>query len=86
MELKSVEESYKLANPEKIEPDIGNNEQDGSGFAGGDRLNEERLQAIKDQMAAQGIQLTNDDLDGLRSYLATEQQWQEVYRRLAESR
>lgn len=85
MELKSVEESYKLANPEKREPDIGQSEQDRSGVSGSDRLNEERLQAIKDQMAAQGIRLTNDDLDGLRSYLATEQQWQEVYRRLAES-
>ena len=82
MELKSVEESYKLANPEKGEPDLGHNGQDGSGS---DRLLEERLQAIEDQMAAQGVRLTNEDIDGLRSYLATEQQWQEVYRRLAES-
>ena len=85
METKSVEQLSKPAKPEQREqrePDIG---QNGAGLYEGDRPLEERLQAIEEQMATQGVQLTNEDLDGLRSYLATEKQWEEVYRRLAES-
>ncbi|MEC5032394.1 MAG: hypothetical protein SAL07_21055 [Oscillatoria sp. PMC 1051.18] len=46
---------------------------------------QERLYLIKEKMANLGIKLTADDFEGLRFYLATEKQWEEVYRRLAES-
>ncbi|WP_263986778.1 hypothetical protein [Dendronalium phyllosphericum] len=36
-------------------------------------------------MADKSINLTIDDLDGLRAYLSSEQKWEERYRRLADS-
>lgn len=45
----------------------------------------DRLKQIIEKMARQGINLTAEDIEGLQSYLASEQQWKEVYRRLANS-
>ena len=46
---------------------------------------EERIQDLQDTMTEKGVNLTAEDLEGLRSYLVTKPQWEEVYRRLANS-
>lgn len=46
---------------------------------------EERIQDLQDKMTDKGVNLTAEDLEGLRSYLVTKPQWEEVYRRLANS-
>ena len=46
---------------------------------------EERMQVIKDAMADRGLFLSAEDIEGFQAYLATEQKWEEVYRRLAHS-
>lgn len=46
---------------------------------------EERTQVIKDAMADRGINLTSEDIEVIRVYLASKPKWEEVYRRLADS-
>lgn len=45
----------------------------------------DRIQIIKEEMVSNGINLTAEDLEGLKSYLATKKKWEQVYRRLADS-
>lgn len=42
-------------------------------------------QTLKAQMAAQGVHLSDRDLEVLQAYLASEPQWETVYRRLADA-
>ncbi|MBW4557773.1 MAG: hypothetical protein KME59_17915 [Trichormus sp. ATA11-4-KO1] len=72
MEPKQAEDLSKLDEPEASKAD------DALGMR-------YRIQQIKNKMADQGITLTAEDLDGLQSYLVSEQKWEEVYCRLADS-
>lgn len=42
-------------------------------------------QTLRTQMAAQGVNLSDRDLEVLQAYLTTEQQWEPLYRRLADA-
>jgi len=42
-------------------------------------------QMLKAQLAKQGVSLSDRDLEVLQAYLDTEQQWEPVYRRLADA-
>ncbi|NET88524.1 MAG: hypothetical protein F6K45_10595 [Kamptonema sp. SIO1D9] len=77
MESRSRED-FPLSDSEKM-----TNEEDLMNLSG--ENTQERIYLIKEKMANLGIKLTADDFEGLRVYLATEKQWEEVYRRLAES-
>lgn len=43
------------------------------------------LQTLKAQMAEQGVNLSDRDLEVLQTYLASEQQWAGLYCRLADA-
>lgn len=75
-------QAEKLSNPDRVAPQ---SEPQEPRLSSGDRNVEERIQKIKEEMADRGINLTNEDIEGLRSYLTTKPQWEEVYRRLADS-
>lgn len=75
-------QAEKLSNPGQLAPQSGQQEP---WLSSGDRNVEERIHKIKDAMADKGINLTAEDIEGLRSYLTTKRHWEEVYRRLADS-
>ena len=79
MDLRQTEKSSK---PGQVTPQSGQQEPR---MSSGDRNVEERIQVIKQEMAQSGLNLTNEDIEGLRSYLTTKPHWEEVYRRLADS-
>lgn len=70
MEPKKAEELAKYGQTEPLNGDYG--------FG-------DRIEQIKKKMADKGINLSTDDLDALEAYLISEQKWEEVYRRLADS-
>ena len=49
-----------------------------------DQINAQ-IQLLIEHMETQGIVINDDDIEGLRAYLVTKPQWEEVYRRLADS-
>jgi hypothetical protein len=79
MEPKSVE---KLSKSDEIEPRNG---QDEASVSSGDRQVENHIEPNKDTLEDIGSNLTASDMEVWKAYLASKQQWEEVYRRLADS-